>query len=112
MLSRAGVRHPVVPIDGGEEAIAYLRACLTPGAGGLKPAAIFSDIKMPKLDGFAVLEWVQKHTALRATPFFILCGGGVPEDQERARELGATDYLVKFPSGDELKRILAAVGLL
>jgi CheY-like chemotaxis protein len=106
MLSRAGVKRPIVTIDGGEEGIVYLRACLTPGAAGLRPALIFCDVKMPMQDGFEVLKWAQQHAALREIPFYILSGGDLEADRSRARDLGATSYLVKFPAGERLKEIL------
>jgi CheY-like chemotaxis protein len=112
LLSRIGLKHAIVTIDGGEEATVYLRACLAPGAGGLKPLAIFCDVRMPKQNGFEVLRWIRRHQALRGIPFFILSGGNVQEDRERAEELGATAYLVKFPTAEELKKILKGVGVL
>jgi two-component system chemotaxis response regulator CheY len=112
LLSRAGVKHPIVTIDGGEEAVVYLRACLAPGAAGLTPAVVFCDVKMPGHDGFSVLEWARQHVALRGVPFFILSGGDLEEDRARALGLGATGYLVKFPNGEQLKAILKQVGIL
>lgn len=112
MLARAGVKHPIVTIDGGEEAIVYLRACLVPGAEALRPAAIFCDVKMPKHNGFEVLRWARKQTALRAIPFFILSGGDLEEDRARAHELGAAAYVVKFPAAEQLRRVLVQAALL
>jgi CheY-like chemotaxis protein len=112
LLSRIGLKHAIVTIDDGEEAAVYLRACLAPGAGGLKPSAIFCDVRMPKQNGFEVLRWVRRHHVLRTIPFFILSGGNVPEDHVRAQELGATAYLVKFPAAEELKKILEQAAVL
>ncbi len=112
LLSRIGVKHAIVTIDDGEEGIVYLRACLAPGAGGLKPCAIFCDVRMPKQNGFDVLRWVRKQPALRPIPFFILSGGAMEEDKAKAEELGATAYLAKFPSAEELKKLLTATGVL
>lgn len=110
LLARAGVKHAIVTIDGGEEAIVYLRACLAPGADALKPTAIFCDVRMPAQSGLDVLGWVKCHAGLQGIPFFILSGGGVESDRERALELGAAGYLVKYPAAEELKALLVGAG--
>lgn len=111
-LARAGVKHAIVTIDGGEEGIVYLRACLAPGASALRPSVVFCDVRMPQRTGFDVLEWVRSQKALRGIPFFILSGGDLAEDRARAEELQATAYLVKFPTAEEIKKLLIEVGVL
>jgi CheY-like chemotaxis protein len=112
LLSRAGVKHAIITIDDGEEAMTYLRACLAPGAAELKPVAIFCDLRMPKQNGFEILRWFQGYPALRTIPFFILSGGDMEADRTRVMALGATHYLVKFPSDEELKKVLVQAHLL
>lgn len=111
LLSRAGVRHAIVTIDGGEEAIVYLRACLGPGADGLTPAAIFCAVRMPLLTGFDVLCWVRGQPALRPIPFFILSSDDLAEDHARAKELEARAYLKKFPILENITKILTEAGI-
>lgn len=106
LLSRAGVKHPIITIDDGEEGIAFLRACTVPDASALKPCVVFCDIRMPKIDGFDVVKWARSQSALADVPIVILTGGDVPEDRARAKALGATHFLVKFPTPDVLKTIV------
>jgi CheY-like chemotaxis protein len=106
LLARAGVKQPIVTVDGGEEAIVFLRAATLPRAEDLVPCAIFCDVKMPKQNGFDVLKWVRSQKALKDVPFTILTGGDVPIDRERAKELGADHFLVKFPPPEILKKII------
>ena len=106
LLARAGVKNPIVTIDGGEEAISFLRAASLPGADDLLPCVVFCDIKMPVQNGFDVLGWVRGQKALSDLPFVILSGGDVPSDRRKAEELGATAFLVKFPTPDALKQII------
>ena len=106
LLSRAGVKQPIVTVDGGEEAIVFLHAAALPGAEDLLPCIIFCDVKMPKQNGFDVLEWVRSEKAFKDVPFAILSGGDVPADRERALELGANHFLVKFPTPDVLQRVV------
>lgn len=110
LLARAGVKNPIVTIDGGEEAVAFLRAASLPGAGDLLPCVVFCDVKMPAQNGLDVLEWVREQKVLKSLPFVMLSGGDVPSDRERATKLGASGFLVKFPTPDVLKQIIKDVG--
>ncbi len=106
LLARAGVTHPIVTIDGGEEAIVFLHAATLPGAAELVPMLIFCDVKMPAQDGFDVLKWVRSQSALKTIPMYILSGGDLESDRTKALELGATGYFAKFPSAEVFKRIV------
>lgn len=107
LLARAGVTHPIVTIDNGDEAIVYLRAAGLPQARELLPVVIFCDIKMNGRSGFDVLKWARTQAALREVPFYMLSGADLEVDRRRAEALGATGYLAKFPVPDALKRIVA-----
>jgi DNA-binding response OmpR family regulator len=61
-----------------------------------KPALILLDLLLPTMGGFEVLEKVRARTdALKGTPVIIVSNLGQEKDKERAKELGANDYLVK-----------------
>jgi CheY-like chemotaxis protein len=107
LLSRSGVTHPIVTVDGGEEAIVFLRAAILPQSNDLLPFLIFCDVKMPGQNGFDVLGWIRGQRQLDSVPRYILSGAGLETDRARAIELGATDYLVKFPTPDVFQKIIA-----
>ena len=54
---------------------------------------ILSDINIPNLDGFKLLEMVQQKGF--GIPIILMTGRISPEDEVRGLELGATDYLRK-----------------
>lgn len=60
-----------------------------------KPDLILLDIVMPKKNGFEVLEEMQKDEALRGTAVIIISNSGQPVELDRAKELGASDWLIK-----------------
>jgi two-component system chemotaxis response regulator CheY len=62
---------------------------------GSKPDAIITDINMPRLDGFGVIEGVRKHQQYRSTPLLVLTTESAAELKVRAKEAGATGWIVK-----------------
>ncbi|MBI5870748.1 MAG: response regulator [Actinobacteria bacterium] len=58
-----------------------------------EPDVLVLDLKMPGIHGLEVLRWVKRfHPAIQV---IILTGHGTERDEEKARELGAFDYLKK-----------------
>ena len=64
------------------------------------------DIKMPRVSGFDVLQWLRDHPQCRIIPIIIFSGSALVEDVERAYQLGANAYIVKPMGLDELTNIL------
>ena len=56
---------------------------------------VITDINMPRLDGFGVIEGVRANPDHRATPILVLTTESAPELKARAREAGATGWIVK-----------------
>jgi CheY-like chemotaxis protein len=64
-------------------------------AKSLRPDIIFLDIRLPKLDGFQVLDLLRKDEATASIPVVILSNYGEDELRERGHKLGALELLVK-----------------
>lgn len=62
---------------------------------GANPDVIITDINMPKLDGYGVIEGVRRDERFRATPIIVLSTESSPEKKKRARDAGATGWIVK-----------------
>ena len=60
-----------------------------------KPSLVLLDMLMPGIDGLTVLERIKKDPQIADTTVVMLTVVQDEEKQKRARELGATDYLVK-----------------
>lgn len=74
-----------------------------------KPKVILLDLIMPKLDGFGVLEAKKKDAALKKIPVLVLTNLGQDDDAQRAKKLGAKDFIVKSDSSikDVVEKIKA-----
>ncbi len=60
-----------------------------------KPDMILLDILMPKKDGMEVLEDMHADEEMKNIPVIIISNSGQPVEIERAKALGAKDFLVK-----------------
>jgi len=60
-----------------------------------KPDLVLMDIIMPRKSGFEVMEEMQKDEELRTVPIVVISNSGQPVELDRAKELGAIDWLVK-----------------
>ena len=77
------------------------------------PDLILLDVMMPKLNGFDVLDILRNTPATRNVRIIMLTALSQPKDAERAKELGADDFLVKSQVviGDVVARIKHQLGM-
>jgi diguanylate cyclase len=66
------------------------------------PNLILCDVMMPELDGYGVLQAVQKNPKTATIPFIFLTALGEKTEFRKGMNLGADDYLTKPYSIDEL----------
>jgi CheY-like chemotaxis protein len=74
-----------------------------------KPDFIFLDLNLPLMTGFECLNLIKEHHDLRNIPVIIYSTSSRESDKQKAKELGAIDYLSKASTFSELKRMLANV---
>jgi len=96
-LSDAG--HTVIQADDGVHGTEVLE-----GAGMVD--VIITDINMPRMDGYGFIEHVRRDASYRATPILVLTTESEPAKKMRARDAGATGWIVKPFDPDKL---LAAI---
>ena len=61
----------------------------------IQPNIIITDINMPRMDGFGVIETVRADPRHRDMPILTLTTESAPELKQRARDAGATGWIVK-----------------
>jgi two-component system chemotaxis response regulator CheY len=59
------------------------------------PDAIITDINMPRMDGFEFIAEVRKQPAYQGVPILVLTTESAQEMKLRARQAGATGWIVK-----------------
>jgi len=79
--------YDIVSAHDGEEALAL--------AAKEKPDLIISDVMMPKISGFEMLDILRNTEGLKETKVIMLTALGQADDRSRAQGLGADRYLVK-----------------
>jgi len=62
---------------------------------GLTPDVIITDVNMPRLDGFGFIDAVRTEEEWRRIPILVLTTESAAELKARAREAGATGWIVK-----------------
>lgn len=110
-LKAAGVRNPLYVVRDGEAALDYLM-----GAGVFAnrlefpyPSLVFLDLKLPYRSGLDILEWRQQHQdSYPEAIFIVITSSNEPRDLNRAYRLGASSYIVKPPTGEQLIEIAKA----
>lgn len=100
LLTRKG--YDVVLADGGRKGLELFRR--------ERPDVVVLDLKMPEMDGVAVLQQIRNLNP--GQPVIILTGAGLSEAEERLRAFGVSEYVEKEFSlhrlGGALKRVVAA----
>ena len=110
-FQKVGVAHPVVVLRNGQEVLDYLtRNGKVAGANENHfPALMFLDLKMPMMDGFDVLSWLQHHPLQSKLPVVVLTSSNQEKDIHQAQQMGADEYRVKPQQFEELVVIVKEV---
>lgn len=110
-FERAEITAPLVIVEDGQEVIDYLTG-KPPYADREKfplPGLLLLDLKMPRLTGFDVLEWLALNREFRSLPAVVFSSSSHESDIQKARLLGAKDYVVKTPSLGTLAATLQTI---
>lgn len=59
------------------------------------PDLVLLDLVMPVMDGFSALKNIRSNPKLKSLPIIVASNLGQKEDIDRAKDLGATDFVVK-----------------
>lgn len=110
LLEKGGVKNPVITFLDSEDVRTFFAASavMQKKVPEFAPCVLFTDLKMPKIDGFELLEWLRKQKAFDGLTIVVMSSSDLPADVERAQKLGADHYLLKYPSPDRIAEVIAA----
>jgi two-component system, chemotaxis family, response regulator Rcp1 len=96
-LARLGYRGSVRAVTGVSEAISYLqhRGSYHDPDYSPRPDLIVCDLKLLHSTGTELLEWIRTQDEFRSIPVVMLSGSALPQDELKARELGAKAFYRK-----------------
>jgi CheY-like chemotaxis protein len=106
-LNEHGLRYDLTSLTDGERAFQLIdRIDREHGVG---PDLVLLDLKLPRRNGFEVLERLRASPYCAQIPVVILTSSNTQEDKDRAAKLGATLYISKPHRLAEFVKIGAVV---
>ncbi|ANF53409.1 response regulator [Brevundimonas diminuta] len=87
MLALKDAGYRVVQAEDGVHGLEVLQA--------ESPDIVITDINMPRMDGFGFIEGMRADPAFSAVPVLVLTTESDAAKKQRAREAGATGWIVK-----------------
>lgn len=74
-----------------------------------QPDLVITDINMPRMDGFGLIEHIRAQPRFRDMPILVLTTESTAEKKARARAAGATGWIVKPFDPDQLNSVIRRV---
>lgn len=110
-LDKAAVKNPFHVVRDGEECLAYLHG---EGKFGDRkehpfPDILLLDLKMPRMDGFEVLQAIRGNKAFAALRIIVLTSSDQIFDINKAYTLGASSFLVKPHEFENLRAMMSTL---
>jgi CheY-like chemotaxis protein len=112
-LKKNNIRNEVVVARDGSEALDYLFATGIHAGRDLKvmPQIILLDLKLPKVDGFEVLNRVRASEKTKLLPVVILTTSNEDQDRIRGYGLGANSFVRKPVEFEKFIEAVRQLGL-
>jgi CheY-like chemotaxis protein len=112
-LRRNNLANRLHWVRDGEEALDFMFCTGAYGARhpGSGPRLVMLDLKMPKVDGIAVLRRLKGSPATRNVPVVVMTSSNEERDVVESYALGVNSYIVKPVEFDAFLETVAKIGL-
>ncbi|MGE4241441.1 response regulator [Ramlibacter sp.] len=111
-LERSQLANEVIVVRDGAQALEYLqREGMFAGRAPGNPAVVLLDLKLPKVNGLEVLQFVRADPLLRSLPIVMLTSSQEESDVVRSYELGVNAYVVKPVEFNQFVRAISDLGV-
>jgi CheY-like chemotaxis protein len=107
-FKRGQLTNPIEIARDGQEALDWIPRWQ---AGEPLPAVILLDLKLPKVDGLAVLKEIRSHEQFDKIPIIALTSSTENRDIEEAYRLGINSYIVKPVEFDKFIEVATQIKL-
>ena len=110
-FTQAHILNPLHVVRDGEQAIAYLagKGLYANRSEFPLPTLLLLDLKMPRKNGFQVLEWIRSQPTLRGLRVVVLTSSDSIRDVNQAYQLGANSFLVKPADFEQFMAVIRAL---
>jgi two-component system response regulator len=109
-LKNAGLRLSIEVVRDGAEAIDRLFGASAASAAA-SPLVVLLDLKLPKVDGFGVLQRIRDSERFQRLPVVILTSSDTNDDIARAYQLGVNSYVRKPVAYEAFRSTVGLLGL-
>ncbi|MGH7968385.1 MAG: response regulator [Limisphaerales bacterium] len=108
---QANVKPPLVAVTSGMEALRYFerQGQFSDAERYPFPSLVLLDLRMPRMNGLEVLEWMRAQPKLWGLVVVVLTASAYPDDVEQACKLGANAFVQKPGSHEELVALVQAL---
>ena len=110
LLLKAEVPNKTVTFEDPEAAVAHLESVLRSGEKLYVPCLVFTDLNMPRMDGFEFTQWIRRQPALSDVHVIMVSSSEHPADASRALAVGAQKYVVKYPPASVVAQLIKTGG--
>jgi len=107
---RQQLANEVLIARDGQEALEMLHGTPSKPAQPL-PAVVLLDLKLPRRDGFEVLEAIRRHPQTRLLPVVVLTSSAQERDRLQTYSLGANSYIVKPVDFEQFLEATRQIGM-
>jgi len=100
------VSNPMVHVENGEDALAYLRDPVN-----TKPCIILLDLNMPIMSGIEFLQIAKQDPQLRRFPVIVLTTSEEQQDKVNSFDLGVAGYMAKPVDYKQFVEVMRSIDL-
>jgi two-component system response regulator len=112
-LKRHNLANRLFHVEDGAEALEFLfgRGKYAGRRTEISPKVVLLDLKLPKIDGLAVLRSMKNDPRLQTIPVVVVTSSAEHPDVKTAYNLGANGYVIKPVQFDSFMEAMSKVGV-